>query len=205
MLKKLFFTVWVKPLILLGMGLHIRGRENLLPEGPYIIAANHNSHLDTLILMSLFPLSSLKRVRPVAAADYFFKNRYLKWFALNMIGIIPINRQAKVSKQHPLQGAMEALERKEILIIFPEGSRGEPEQMGHFKTGVAHLAKSFPDLPVVPVNIYGAGKSLPRGEALFVPFIADVYIGEPIFYQKDSITDFTHKLEDSIESLKAHH
>lgn len=204
MLKKFFFLLVVKPLILLGMGLHIRGRENLLPDGPYIIAANHNSHLDTLIMMSLFPLSIVESVRPVAAADYFFKNRYLKCFALNIIGIIPINRQAKASKHHPLQGAMDALEREEILIIFPEGSRGEPEQMGHFKTGIAHLAKMFPDIPVIPINIYGAGKSLPRGEALFVPFIADVCIGEPIFYKEGSVATFTQTLEDSIESLSTH-
>lgn len=204
MLKRLFFLLLVRPLVVLGMGLHLRGGSNLPQEGPCIIVANHNSHLDTLILMSLLPISVVERVRPVAAADYFLKNRFMKWFALNLMGIIPITRQVKASKEHPLHEAIEALGVREILIIFPEGSRGEPEQMGRFKNGVAHLAKLFPEVPVIPVGIYGAGKSLPKGEALFVPFIADVCVGEALFFGEEKVTEFTEKLETSISSMHPH-
>jgi len=186
------------------MGINLKGGQNIPHTRPYILAANHNSHLDTLILMSLFPLSMLRDIRPVAAADYFFKNRYLKWFALNIIGIIPVVRQSKVSKINPLQGAIDGLKNNQILIIFPEGSRGEAEQMSHFKTGVAHLARMFLDLPVVPINIYGAGKSLPRGKALFVPFVADIEIGKPLYYDNSSVVQFTKELEDAISSMHQH-
>lgn len=201
-MKKIFFLFIVRPLVLFAMGLHVRGRENLQYDTPSIIVANHNSHLDTLILMSLFPISFIDRVRPVAAADYFFKNRALKWFALNIMGIIPITRKVKASSTHPLQGAMDALDRGESIIVFPEGSRGEAEQLGEFKSGVAHLAKSYPHIAVIPINIYGAGKSLPRGEALLVPFIADVSIGEASYFRGSSVAEFTKALEEQIRTLR---
>ncbi len=201
-MKKLFFLCIVRPLILFAMGLHVRGKEHLECSEACIVAANHNSHLDTLILMSLFPLATLETIRPVAAADYFFKNAFLKWFALNVMGIIALERNVRASGTHPLQGAMDALGRGEIVIIFPEGSRGEAERLSRFKSGVAHLAKAYPQVPVIPVNIYGAGKSLPRGEALFVPFIADVNIGEALFFSDESVGAFTQRLAKRIQNLK---
>ena len=59
MLKKLFFALFVRPVVLLISGVHITGKEKLPLEGPCIIVANHNSHLDTMVLMSLFPLSHM--------------------------------------------------------------------------------------------------------------------------------------------------
>src|SRR6185503_9345014 len=127
------------------------------------------------------PLRLLPRIRPVAARDYFLRNRLLAWFSLNIIGIIPIERHVRGAHDDPLAGVGEAVKRKEILIIFPEGSRGDPERLGEFKSGVAHLARRFPEVPFYPVFSHGLGKALPRGEALLVPFFCDVFIGEPLF------------------------
>ncbi len=88
----------------------------------------------------------------------------------------PLKRRPSKEEGHPLLGVKKALEARDIVIIFPEGSRGNPEEMSSFKTGIAHLAKEFPTVPVIPVCIHGAGKALPKGEALFVPFVIDVDI-----------------------------
>lgn len=183
LLQAIFFFVVVRPLIALVLGLNIRSSERLPLNGPAIIAANHNSHLDTLTLMSLWPLNYLHRVRPVAAADYFLTNAKLAWFSLNIMHIIPIDRQRKDKTADPLAEPTEALAKDEILVLFPEGSRGEPEKLSAFKSGVARLVERHPEAPIIPIFMHGLGKALPRGDFLLVPFFVDVIVGEPIYWR----------------------
>jgi len=181
-LRWLFFALFVRPAIHLLLGLNIRNQERLPQQGPAIVVANHNSHLDTPVLISLLPLRLLPKIRPVAAAGYFLKNRGLAWFATRIIGIIPIALGTGKPKEEVLAEAIQALQDDSILILFPEGTRGEPEQFGRFKTGVAILAEMFPQVPVVPVFLHGLGKALPRGEALLVPFFCDGFVAEALYW-----------------------
>ena len=90
--------------------------------------------------------------------------------------------------------------RAEIVILFPEGSRGDPEKMGAFKKGIAHVARRHPDVPVYPIYMHGLGKALPRGEALLVPFFCDVFIGEPMCWTGDK-TKFVDELSSRMNVL----
>lgn len=198
--RLLFFALLVRPIMLVVLGLNVRRREGLPAQGPAVLVANHNSHLDAVTLMSLFPLRMLPKLRPVAAQDYFFRNPLLKWFALHIMGILPLDREVKSKRKHPLAGINEALDRGEIVIVFPEGSRGAPEQLGDFKAGIAHIAKKSPEAPVIPIYMHGLGKVLPKGEALLVPFFLDVFIGESIPWEGNK-TEFMEHMTNQMTAL----
>ena len=199
-LRYIWFTCIVRPLVLIVMGVNIRNRAGLVKMAPAIVVANHNSHLDAMLLISMFPQSFLKRVRPVGAEDYFFQNKWLAWFALKIIGIIPLNRTLSSVKEDSQAGCSEALRRGDILLLFPEGSRGEPEQLAEFKTGVAHLAKRHPEVPVIPVFMQGLGKALPKGEWVLIPVVCDVVVGEPMYWS-GTRQEFMSRLEERMQSM----
>lgn len=200
-LKILFFAFIVRPIMFIGLGLNIFNREKLVLKGPAVLASNHNSHLDTMVLMSLYPLSAIHRVRPVAAADYFLSNPLLAWFSLNVIGIIPLERRNKVVTMSLFDECYKALDRGEILIIFPEGSRGSPETLSPLKKGIYHLLKERPEVPVIPIIMHGLGRALPRGEGLFVPFNCDVVVGDPLYARGQDVQSFMDLLSHSLENL----
>lgn len=200
LLRYLFFLLIVKPLTFFLLGVNVRHREKFPSQGPAIIIANHNSHLDTLILMSLFPQRLLPYLHPVAAADYFLRSNFLAWFATKIIGIIPIVRK-RPGKHDPLQPISEALKQNAIIIFFPEGTRGEPEQLAQFKTGIAHLAERHPEIKITPVFTYGMGKALPKGTALLVPLTIDIYIGDSLQWHGNK-TEFMQDLEREFTQLR---
>jgi 1-acyl-sn-glycerol-3-phosphate acyltransferase len=202
LLRFVFFGVIARFVTLIMLGLNVRHRERLPSTGPCLLVANHNSHLDTITLMTLLPLRLLPRVHPVAAADYFLRNRLLAWFALKVIGIVPINRTRSRPDEDLLAPVKESLARGDILLFFPEGSRGEPEQLTEFKSGIVRLVECFPEVPVVPVFMHGLGKALPKGEALLVPFFVDVFVGEPLRFTGDR-ERFMEQLRDSMDALAA--
>jgi 1-acyl-sn-glycerol-3-phosphate acyltransferase len=164
-----------------ALGLNVRRRALLPAAGPAIVVANHNSHLDTLVLFALFPVRVWSRLRPVGAADYWLRNRWIAWFARRVLGIAAIQRGRPAPGADPLAECRTALDRGEILIIFPEGTRGEPEQRSPLKHGVTRLAAGRPECPLVPVYLHGLGKCLPRGSALLVPFFVDVFVGDALY------------------------
>ena len=195
-----FFAVVVRPALLLLTGLRAEGRAHLPEHGPAVVAANHNSHLDVVALMSLFPLARLHEVRPVAAADHFLKPGPIGWLARNLLAIIPIERSGQ-GAWAALEPVRAALARGEIVIIFPEGTRGAPEVMQAFRRGVSVLAESLPSVPFVPVHLAGLGKTLPRGAWWPVPFSAEARIGPPRLGADAPTTPMAARLEADIAGL----
>ena len=196
----LFFAFIVKPVVFVGLGLNLLGRERLPMKGPGVIAANHNSHLDTMVLMSLYPLWKIHRIRPVAAADYFFRNKFLTWFSLACINIIPLDRMGTTGRDQIFVDCHKALDNGDILLLFPEGSRGKPEKVSQLKKGIFHLVKDRTDTKITPVVMHGLGRALPKGEALLVPFNCDVVVGEQLSIPESSDT-FIEILTGAFEEL----
>ncbi|GAB3635554.1 lysophospholipid acyltransferase family protein [Hymenobacter arcticus] len=201
--RQLFALGMVYPVMRLWLGLRVHHCERLPRQGPAIIVANHNSHLDILALLALFPLGRVPGVQPVAATDYFYKSRWLRWFSSRLVGVIPIARgSGQNSTNDPLEGCYRALAAGQVLIVFPEGTRGQPEQFSEFKSGIWYLAQRFPQVPIVPVFLAGMGKSMPRGAPLAVPMNVQAIVGDPLHYLEDK-AQFMNSLLNNFHELRA--
>lgn len=201
-LRRLVTAAVLKPLARVFTGADVIHRERLPLTGPAIIAANHASHVDTLLMLTMFPTVAIDRVRPAAAADYFLKGPVMSWFFMNIVGIVPIARDRAGSGEDVLAPAREALANGDILVIFPEGTRGDGEDLTRLKSGVARLAEAFPEAPVYPVWLQGAGRVLPKGAHVPVPMNCTVLVGEP-FHWTGGKTVFMDELKARLEALKA--
>ncbi|MBX2860402.1 MAG: 1-acyl-sn-glycerol-3-phosphate acyltransferase [Vampirovibrio sp.] len=202
-LRILFFIFFIKPLLLVLVGLNVFGRQHL-PSKPFILVANHNSHLDALALMNLFPLHRIAKIRPVAAQDYFTTSPILNWFSTVLMNILPIPRKGITKTNNPLTKMSDALDQGYSLIVFPEGSRGEPEVMESFRSGVGHLIQKHPNIPVVPVYMRGMGRSLPRGELILIPFFCDIVIGKPQHFTGER-PGIVQSVEAAVKKLEEEH
>jgi 1-acyl-sn-glycerol-3-phosphate acyltransferase len=196
-----FFALVLRPFLTLFIGLRVRGREHLPHAAPFIMVANHSSHLDTVSLLGLFPLRKLSQLRPVAAADYFERNALVSAVSKTLFNILPISRKRITADTNPLPRMEAALRAGQSLILFPEGTRGSGEDLAHFHSGAAHLIEKCPEVPVVPVYLVNMGRSLPKGEWIPVPFFCEVRIGPPQKIQ-GNCREITAALETAVRQLR---
>lgn len=198
----IWFDLFVRPVVFFYLGVNIRRRSLIPRRGPAILVANHNSHLDTMVLMMACPRTLFRKLRPVAAADYWLKSKFMAWFSNNVLRIVPIHRKREDRGENddPLAPISEALDEGSAVIFFPEGSRGEPEEMAQFKRGIAMLSERHPEVPVVPIYLQGLGRALPRGEGLLVPFLCDLYVGEHLYWGGDE-AEFMERLKRRFDAL----
>lgn len=165
-----------------------------------IYFANHSSHLDTILVWAAMPPELRRRVRPVAAADYWGKGRIQRHIALGVLNAVLIERQARGS--NPLDPLEDALRAADSLILFPEGTRGTGELPGAFKPGLYHLAKAFPDIELVPVFLDNLRRALPKGSLLPVPLSCVARFGAPIRLQAgESKPAFLERARSAVTAL----
>jgi 1-acyl-sn-glycerol-3-phosphate acyltransferase len=133
--------------------LKITGRENLPPCGPFVLAANHCSHLDALALMTMLSPRQRERTFPLAAGDVFFQSAATGAFSAVMLNALPMWRRN--CGPHALSDLRRKLHEEECAyIIFPEGSRSRDGAMSRFKHGLGMLVAET-DVPVIPCLIAG--------------------------------------------------
>ena len=185
-------------------------RKNIkhVPDEQCIIVANHNSDLDTYVLASLLSWKHKQTTRVVAAKDTF-AGGIAGWIARNTLDALLVERNP-TGHHDPLAEVKEVLRQGRSLIIYPEGTRGEPGKMEEFKRGVGVLAAEFPDLLVWPVFIKGVEKCLARNEYLLVPFEISLKVAEKPVRGRDFLNDsepraaskrITQALEEEVKRM----
>ncbi len=190
----------LRPLVRIYCGVHVTGSAHLHNLPRFILIANHNSHLDVLLLYSLLSASDISRTHPVADELYFARHPLV--FALINFLLQPVwIRRAQAGRHDdPLEGTRDLLERGHNIILFPEGTRGRPGEMLAFKSGLGRLVSQLPGIPIVPVFLSGPERVLPKGSRVPLPFWSQVLIGPPQFCA-GSPRDATKHLENTLLEL----
>jgi 1-acyl-sn-glycerol-3-phosphate acyltransferase len=157
--------------------LDVRGREHLPREGSFVMVANHSSHLDALCLLTALPLRQLHCAFPAAASDYFFESLPRAALATVVCNAMPFGRKADV-RESLLQCAALLRGKRNVLILFPEGTRSPDDTLGAFRPGIGALVAGT-SVPVVPCALVGAGLAWPKGRRLPRPRKVVLEIGAP--------------------------
>jgi 1-acyl-sn-glycerol-3-phosphate acyltransferase len=144
-----------------------------------IYFANHQSHLDWVLIWAALPHELRARTRPIAAKDYWTSTPFKKWLTTEVFNAVYVNRQ-RTDDQDPLEPLIEALNNGDSLVIFPEGTRSNKGEPMPFKSGLFHLARQFSQVPLIPAWIDNVQRVMPKGEVVPVPILCTVTFGEPM-------------------------
>jgi 1-acyl-sn-glycerol-3-phosphate acyltransferase len=160
----------------------VEGLDHLPRSGPVIVASNHLSFADSLVI----PIVAPRKVTFLAKAQYFdgtgFKGAVSRGF-FGGLGMIPVDRDDTRAALASLDIALEILSEGGAFGIYPEGTRSRDGRLYRGRTGVAHLALTS-GAPVVPVGLSGTQHLQPVGSNL--PRLAKVTVrfGEPLQFQR---------------------
>lgn len=158
--------------------LTIVGRDKLPAHVPFVLAANHCSHLDALALGAALTPRHRERSFPIAAGDVFFQTRVTSTFSAIMLNALPMWR--KNCGPHALADLRRKLqEERAIFIIFPEGGRSRNGSMMPFKHGLGMLIAET-SVPVVPCGLVGTFEALPPERNIPRPVAITLAIGDPL-------------------------
>ncbi len=148
--------------------------------GPTIYFANHASHMDFVVVWAALPDDIRDLASPAAAEDYWTATPLRHHIACQWFQAILIPRTAVTRSNHPVARLGAALEAGRSVILFPEGTRSGSDGTAAFKSGLYHLARRHPGIPLVPVQLENLSRILPKGSRLPVPLIAQARFLDPI-------------------------
>ena len=158
----------------------VRASWHVLPttDTPRVYFANHASHGDVVLIWATLPKRVRRAARPVAAGDYWSLTPLRRFLGRHVFDVLPIDRAAASIATGPLHRMVEALDRGESLVLFPEGTRNTGEAaLQPFKCGLFHLGRSRPHVELVPVWIDNARRAMPKGRWFPVPILCTVSYG----------------------------
>ncbi|MBT9500255.1 MAG: 1-acyl-sn-glycerol-3-phosphate acyltransferase [Burkholderiaceae bacterium] len=148
-----------------------------------IYFANHQSHFDWVLIWAALPRDLRARTRPIAARDYWTSSRFKTWLTSAVFNAVYVSRTRTAEEQDPLEPLVEALNKGDSLVIFPEGTRSNKGEPQPFKSGLFHLAEQFPQVQLIPAWIDNVQRVMPKGEVVPAPILCTVTFGAAIQLQ----------------------
>lgn len=199
----LIYTIFWRNFLKIFIGLKYFNRNVLKKKKQFILIANHNSHMDTMAIMSSIPSRYIHRVHPIAAADFFGGSKFKEKLMRYMVNATLIPRQRAESKEDvdPIQLMSNLIEKGRSIIVYPEGSRGVPGVMTDFKKGIGYLINKHPHIDVVPVYLDGIHKTLPKGKNLILPYNCKIIFGDSIQFDSFEVDNIVKKSEYEFNKL----
>jgi 1-acyl-sn-glycerol-3-phosphate acyltransferase len=144
-----------------------------------IYFANHQSHLDWVLIWAALPRELRAITRPIAAREYWTATPFKHWITREVFNAVYVSR-TRSDDQDPLEPLVEALKHGDSLVIFPEGTRSSKGEPIPFKSGLYHLAEQFPEVSLIPVWIDNVQRVMPKGEVVPVPILCTATFGAPM-------------------------
>lgn len=167
-----------------------------------IYFANHQSHLDWVLIWAALPRDLRAVTRPIAARDYWTSNKFRHWLTREVFNAIYVNRQ-RTDDEDPLEPLAQALRNGDSLVIFPEGTRSHRPEPQAFKAGLYHLAEQFPDVSLIPCWIDNVQRVMPKGEVVPVPVLCSVTFGAPMHLRPgEDKRSFLTRARDAVIALR---
>lgn len=165
-----------------------RGIEPIAKQRVYF--ANHVSNADMPMIWTVLPRSMRKQTRPVAAADYWLKNKLRAFVGPEVFNCVLIDRRRETRTEDPMEKILEALDEGSSLIIFPEGKRNMTEApLLPFRAGLYNIGRSRPHIDLVPTWVANLNEIMPKGEVIPIPLICTVTFGRPIHVEEGEEKD----------------
>jgi long-chain acyl-CoA synthetase len=142
--------------------IEVTGKSHIPAGGPFLVAANHSSHLDVGLVKTALGDEG-EKLASLAARDYFFDNPWKRaWFG-NFTNLVPIERRGSLKES--LHTAVRTLEYGYHLLLFPEGTRSTDGKLQEFKPAIAYLALAA-GVDILPVFLEGTHQAMPKGAFL---------------------------------------
>ncbi len=172
------------------------GRENIPLKGGVILASNHASFLDPILVASASPRQLYFLARESLFRGFFFP------LLIKSLNAIPFPRSAPSPRT--FRKVSELLKKGAAILLFPEGTRSRNGRIAEGRPGVAMLS-FLTRTPVVPTLIQGSFQALPPGKKMISPVKIRVIFGEPIYPEgeatRENYRKFTHLIMERIRSL----
>jgi long-chain acyl-CoA synthetase len=213
-IRRVSLPTWILPLARVFAWIHVDGREHLdASTGPVIFAANHQSHMDTPVILAALPARWRYRTSTAMAKEFFkahffpeqhgraawFTNSLNYYLAALFFNAFPIPQREAGARQ-TLRYVGDLLARGSSVLIFPEGRRSDTGEIGRFMPGIGMIAARL-GVPVVPVRIVGLEKVLHHTWRMARPGRVRVSLGTPLHLSGDDYEALAKRVETAVRNL----